>query len=183
MKISHFDDLAGPLLIDHPSFPDHRGRFDIPWNSQAYAESGFADPFIQDNFVRSGRGVLRGLHYQYPTMQGKLLSVLNGAILDVAVDLRRNSPTLGKWVAVELTAERPQCFWVPRGFAHGYQALSDDTIVFYKVDGAYTPQEEICIRWDDPEIGIDWPVSNPVVSDKDQRGVSFADAPRCDIDQ
>lgn len=181
MKVMRFDDLDGPFLIEHPSFDDHRGRFDIPWNADRYHAIGFRHPFIQDNLVRSSRGVLRGIHYQTPTHQGKLVSVLNGAILDVAVDLREGSPTLGKWVAVELTADTPQCFWVPRGFAHGYQVLSDDTLVFYKIDGIYTPEEEVSIRWDDAEIGIDWPLPNPVVSDKDLQGVSFADAPRCRV--
>ncbi|WP_421880208.1 dTDP-4-dehydrorhamnose 3,5-epimerase [Pacificispira sp.] len=179
MKVTRFSSLDGPLVIDHPSFGDHRGRFDIPWNADAFAEIGFQDPFLQDNIVRSSRRVLRGLHYQNPEMQGKLLCVLNGAILDVAVDLRADSPTLGRWVSVELSAQTPQCFWVPRGFAHGYQALSDDTIVFYKVDGAYAPQQEVCIRWDDSDIGIDWPLADPIISDKDLNGVSFAAAPRC----
>ena len=155
------------ILIEPVRFPDRRGFF-----MELYKQSDFQaygiPPFVQDNLSRSVRGVLRGLHYQKPPRaQGKLVTVMQGHIFDVAVDLRRGSPTFGRWVAVELFTEEPRMLWIPEGFAHGFQVLSEEALLFYKVTAEYAPNLDAGIRWDDPELAIPWPIKRPILSEKD----------------
>lgn len=154
--------IVEPLLLG-----DQRGFFIESFQAQRYAEAGIAGPFVQDNMSRSGYGVVRGLHLQNPTAQGKLVSVMRGRVLDVAVDVRVGSPTFGRHVAVELSEENRRQLWVPRGFAHGFAVLSDTADFFYKCDNPYSAEDELSVRWDDPAIGIDWRVSRPSLSAKD----------------
>lgn len=165
-------------LIEPKVFGDDRGFFMETWNAAAFAEAGLDFAFVQDNHSRSGRGVLRGLHYQLQQTQGKLVRVTAGAVFDVAVDLRRASPTFGAWVGFELSARNKRMLWVPEGFAHGFLTLEDGTDFLYKCTRLYAPAHERAIRWDDPAIGIDWPLGNiaPQLSAKDQAAVRLADA-------
>ncbi|WP_411289116.1 dTDP-4-dehydrorhamnose 3,5-epimerase [Phenylobacterium sp.] len=163
--------LPEVLLITPRRHGDARGWFSETWSRKAMLEAGVDADFVQDNQAFSARrGTLRGLHFQMaPHAQAKLVRVLRGAIYDVAVDIRQGSPTFGRWVGAELTAERGEQIWVPRGFAHGYCTLSDDTELVYKVDALYAPQAEGGLIWNDPDLGIDWPVAGDVVtSDKDK---------------
>jgi dTDP-4-dehydrorhamnose 3,5-epimerase len=166
------------LLLEPKIYGDERGFFLESYNKRAFREATGLDPeFVQDNHSRSRRGVLRGLHYQLPRPQGKLVRALSGRVFDVAVDLRRSSPTFGKWAGVELDAESMRMAWVPAGFAHGFVVLSDAADVSYKVTDYYAPQHERTLRWDDPRVGIAWPLAGePLVSEKDRRGASLADA-------
>jgi dTDP-4-dehydrorhamnose 3,5-epimerase len=133
--------------------------------------------FVQDNHSRSGQGVLRGLHYQLQQPQGKLVRVTRGAVFDVAVDIRRSSPTFGRWVGIELSEENQRQFWVPPGFAHGFVVLSESADFLYKTTDYYAPAHERCIAWNDPAIGIEWPAAvSPKLSDKDSRGLALRDA-------
>jgi dTDP-4-dehydrorhamnose 3,5-epimerase len=159
--------LEGVLVLEPRVFADERGRFVETWNAERYAEAGILGPFVQDNVSVSKRGVLRGLHFQNPNAQGKLVSVLHRTVYDVAVDLRQGSPTFGEWVGVELSAENGRQMWIPEGFAHGFQALCDGTVFSYKCTAPYSPTDEHSLRWDDPALGIDWPLAEPVVSVKD----------------
>ena len=170
--------IPGVLIIEPRVFGDARGFFMETWNAAAFADAGLDLAFVQDNHSRSQKGVLRGLHFQNPGPQGKLVRVVKGAVFDVAVDLRAASPTFGKWVGVELSAENKRMFWVPEGFAHGFLTLEDDTDFLYKCTAPYAPQSEFTLAWDDPAVGIDWPLDglNPIISDKDARGVALADA-------
>jgi len=171
--------VPGPLLITPRRHEDARGFFSETFNARAFAQHEIAGPFVQDNHVLSReRGVIRGLHFQVePSPQGKLIRVLKGAILDVAVDIRTGSPTFGQHVAVELSAENWQQLWVPIGFAHGYCTLTSDTEVAYKVTGYYDPSADRGLAFDDPEIGIDWPVrgEDAILSDKDRRQPALRD--------
>jgi dTDP-4-dehydrorhamnose 3,5-epimerase len=171
--------LPGVLIIEPRVFGDARGFFMETWNAKAFAEAGIDLAFVQDNHSRSQKGVLRGLHFQNPGPQGKLVRVTNGAVFDVAVDLRAASPTFGQWVGVELSAENKRMFWVPEGFAHGFLTLADDTDFLYKCTAPYAPQSEFTLAWDDPAVGIEWPVSglDPIISEKDARGLALADVP------
>ena len=171
--------LPGVLIIEPRVFGDARGFFMETWNQAAFAEAGLDLAFVQDNHSRSQKGVLRGLHFQNPAPQGKLVRVTKGAVFDVAVDLRRQSPTFGQWVGVELSAENRRMLWVPEGFAHGFLTLADDTDFLYKCTAPYAPQSEHTLAWDDPTVGIDWPVTgrDPIISDKDARGLALADVP------
>ncbi|BDI59508.1 dTDP-4-dehydrorhamnose 3,5-epimerase [Qipengyuania nanhaisediminis] len=171
--------IAGPLIIEPRVFGDDRGFFMETWNQAAFAEAGLDMGFVQDNHSHSQRGVLRGLHFQNPGAQGKLVRVARGAVYDVAVDLRRSSATFGQWVGVELTAENKRMFWVPEGFAHGFLTLSDDTDFLYKCTAPYAPQDEHTLAWDDPTVGITWPDTgcDPIVSEKDAVGLALADVP------
>jgi dTDP-4-dehydrorhamnose 3,5-epimerase len=166
------------LLLEPRVFGDDRGFFFESYNQRALAEkAGIAAPFVQDNHSRSACGVLRGLHYQIQQPQGKLVRVIAGAIFDVAVDIRRSSSTFGKWVSVELTAANKQMAWIPVGFAHGFLTLSDHAEVLYKTTDFWAPEHERTIAWDDPDLGIVWPLSNPpTLSDKDRRGARLGDA-------
>lgn len=151
--------LPGVLLVRPRRFADERGFFSEVWNKRAWAEAGVAGEFVQDNHSRSARGVLRGLHYQLaPFAQAKLVRVSRGAVFDVAVDIRRSSPTFGKWVGMRLSAESGHQLFVPAGFAHGFLALEEGSEVQYKVSEVYSPEHDRSIRADDPAIGIDWPL-------------------------
>lgn len=162
-------DLPGVLLIEPRIFADARGYFVETWQSCRYAEAGMPIEMVQDNLSSSVQGVIRGLHYQWPQPQAKLVHVLDGEILDVAVDVRAGSPTFGRSVAVTLnSADRRQIF-IPVGFAHGFAALSSTAVVSYKCSTPYAPQFDRGIRWNDPELGIAWPVAAPILSDKDAR--------------
>ncbi len=159
--------LADVLIVEPQSFEDDRGFFFESWNRQRYAAAGIDVDFVQDNHARSVKGVLRGLHAQHPHDQGKLVRALNGEIFDVAVDIRKGSPAFGKWVGIELSATNRRQFFVPPGFAHGYCVLSTEADVEYKCTDYYSPDDEITIAWNDPDIGIEWPLTNPIVSSKD----------------
>lgn len=176
MKVRRFD-IDGPLEIEPRVFGDARGFFMESWSRRAFAEIGIDVDFVQDNHSRSARGVLRGLHFQDPTQQGKLVRVASGRAWDVAVDVRRTSPTYGQWAAVELSAEKNNLFWVPPGFAHGFLSLEDGTDFLYKCTDYYAPEHEHAIRWDDPDLAIAWPLAGmePQISAKDQAAKSFRD--------
>lgn len=169
--------IPGPLIIEPRVFGDERGFFFESWNGGAFAEAGLDLAFVQDNHSRSQKGVLRGLHFQNPGAQGKLVRVTRGAVFDVAVDLRQSSPHFGQWVGVELSADNKRMFWVPEGFAHGFLTLKDNTDFLYKCTAPYAPQHEHTLMWDDPSIGIEWPLEGlaPKLSDKDARGLALAD--------
>jgi dTDP-4-dehydrorhamnose 3,5-epimerase len=166
------------LMIEPKVFGDARGFFFESYNEKVFREAtGVTAAFVQDNHSRSGRGVLRGLHYQVKQPQGKLVRVVRGAVFDVVVDLRRSSPTFGKWVGAELSEENHREFWVPAGFAHGFLVLSESADFLYKTTDYYAPEHERCIAWNDPAIGIEWPLSGePKLSAKDAQGRSLQDA-------
>lgn len=166
--------LEGVLLIDTDFFRDERGFFIEVWHQQTYREHGLDLTFVQDNHSRSKHKVLRGLHYQDMTApMGKLVRCTSGAILDVAVDLRARSRTFGQWVSAELTADNMRQIYVPEGFGHGFVTLSDFAEVQYKCTGLYTPVSEGTVAWNDPDVGIDWPFDDPVLSARDQQGMSL----------
>ena len=168
-------ELAGLLLIAPAVFGDDRGFFLELWNEQSYRTSGLEAAFVQDNFSCSRRGSLRGLHFQNPSPQGKLVSVLQGEVYDVAVDLRRRSPTFGRWAATILSAASKQQLYVPAGFAHGFQALSDGALFHYKCTAPYSRRDERTVRWDDPQLGIAWPIRDGLVSAKDAQAPLLRD--------
>lgn len=171
--------LPEVLIIEPQVFGDERGFFYESFNAKRFAElTGVQRDFVQDNHSRSARGVLRGLHYQLQQAQGKLVRVTAGEVYDVAVDVRRSSPTFGKWVGVHLSAQNKRQLWVPEGFAHGFLVLSDYAEFLYKTTDYYAPAHERSIRWDDAQLAIDWPLDGltPVLSAKDQQGSTFADA-------
>jgi dTDP-4-dehydrorhamnose 3,5-epimerase len=170
--------LPEVLLVEPKVVGDGRGYFFESWHAERYAAHGIRDAFVQDNVSYSTRGVLRGLHLQHPHDQAKLIQVLRGAVLDVAVDVRRGSPRFGRWVGAELTAANRHQLYVPQGFAHGFVVLSDEALVSYKVSAAYRPDAELAIRWDDPEIGIAWPAElAPTLSARDAAAPRLADLP------
>jgi dTDP-4-dehydrorhamnose 3,5-epimerase len=158
-------------------FADDRGWFCETWNERRYHEAGIQERFVQDNLSFSRRGTLRGLHLQNPNAQGKLVMVLQGEVWDVAVDLRRTSPTFRRWQAVRLTGDGRQQFYVPPGFAHGFVVLSDTALFHYKCTAPYSPADEVSIRWNDPDLAIDWPVSAPMLSPKDAAAPWLRDIP------
>jgi dTDP-4-dehydrorhamnose 3,5-epimerase len=166
------------LIIEPQVFGDERGFFFESFNQQKFESlTGVKANFVQDNHSKSALNVLRGLHYQIQQPQGKLVRVVAGEVFDVAVDLRRQSKTFGKWVGVILSGENKRQLWVPPGFAHGFVVLKDGTEFLYKTTDYYAPQHERCIRWDDPEIGIEWPLAGePVLSGKDQLGLDLSQA-------
>jgi dTDP-4-dehydrorhamnose 3,5-epimerase len=168
-------DLPEVLVVEPKLFGDQRGFFLEAYQLGRYAEHGIPGPFVQDNLSRSARGVLRGLHLQNPSTQGKLISVMRGRVLDVAVDVRVGSPSFARHVAVELSEDNRRQIWVPRGFAHGFLVLSETADVFYKSDNVYRPQDEIVVRWDDPAIGIKWSVESPSLSPRDAAAPLLAD--------
>ncbi len=169
-------DIDGPLILEPKVFGDARGFFLESWNATSFAEIGLDVTFVQDNHSRSQKGVLRGMHFQNPAPQGKLVRVVNGAVFDAIVDLRQSSPTFGQWTGVTLSAENKRMFWVPEGFAHGFLTLEDDTDFLYKCTSAYLPQNEHSLAWDDPEVGIEWPLEGIELklSAKDAAGVPIA---------
>lgn len=169
-------DIKGPLILEPKVFGDARGFFLESWNAASFAEIGLDVTFVQDNHSRSQTGVLRGMHFQNPAPQGKLVRVVRGAVFDAIVDLRRSSPTFGQWTGVVLSAENKRMFWVPEGFAHGFLTLEDDTDFLYKCTSAYLPQNEHSLAWDDPEVGIEWPLEGVELklSAKDAAGVPLS---------
>lgn len=171
--------IEGVYIIEPKVFEDKRGYFFEAWKKYEFEENVGKVDFLQDNESRSSYGVLRGLDYQNGEWsQAKLVRVIKGKVLDVAVDLRKSSPTFGKYVSVELSEENKRQLFIPRGFAHGFVVLSDDAIFTYKVDNVYAPQAEASIRWNDETIGIDWPIDikDVLISEKDLKGLSFAEA-------
>ncbi|NVD98933.1 dTDP-4-dehydrorhamnose 3,5-epimerase [Massilia sp. BJB1822] len=170
--------IDGVLLIEPAVFGDERGFFYESFNARRFAEmTGVQADFVQDNHSRSAKGVLRGLHYQIQQAQGKLVRVTAGAVFDVAVDLRKSSPTFGRWVGVELSAENKRQLWVPPGFGHGFVVTSDYAEFLYKTTDYYAPEHERTVIWNDPAIGIEWPLDGaPQLSGKDQQGLLLADA-------
>ena len=170
--------IADVLIIEPRVFGDERGFFYESYNQRAFDNAtGLALNFVQDNHSRSAKGVLRGLHYQIQQPQGKLVRVARGAVFDVAVDIRKSSPYFGKWVGVELSEDNHRQLWVPPGLAHGFLVLSETADFLYKTTDYYSPEYERCIAWNDPAIGIEWPIdTSPSLSAKDQRGVTLAQA-------
>ena len=171
MKILQTE-IPGVVVFEPKVFGDERGFFVETFQVPRYAAHGLDRPFLQDNLSRSRRGILRGLHLQNPRSQGKLVSVLRGRVLDVAVDVRVGSPTFGRHVAVELGDDTFRQLWVPRGFAHGFVVLSEAADFYYRCDELYSPADELVIRWNDPALKIDWPIQAPTLSERD------ANAPR-----
>ncbi|EIL93299.1 MULTISPECIES: dTDP-4-dehydrorhamnose 3,5-epimerase [Rhodanobacter] len=169
--------LPGALILEPQVFGDARGFFYESYNEAKYQEAGVDHRFVQSNVSRSARGVLRGLHYQWPNPQGKLVSVLEGEVYDVAVDIRRGSPTFGQSIGVMLTADNHRHFWVPEGFAHGFCVLSEFATFSYQCTALYDPRADAGIRWNDAALGIDWPISSPLLSDKDGKTPLLADVP------
>jgi dTDP-4-dehydrorhamnose 3,5-epimerase len=160
--------IEGVLIIEPKVFGDSRGFFLESWNQARYAQAGIPGPFVQDNHSHSTKGVLRGLHFQKQYPQGKLVSVSSGSVFDVAVDIRKDSPTFGQWVGITLTVEAHQQFYIPPGLAHGFCVLSERADFHYKCTEYYHPEDEGCIRWDDPDIAIEWPIAEtPSLSPKD----------------
>jgi dTDP-4-dehydrorhamnose 3,5-epimerase len=169
--------LPEVLLIEPKVFGDARGFFFESWNERAFERAGIHTHFVQDNHSRSGRGVLRGLHYQIRQPQGKLVRVISGEVFDVAVDIRRSSPNFGRWVGERLSAENKAMVWIPPGFAHGFAVLSEHAEFLYKTSDYYAPEHERCILWNDPAIGIDWPLAGaPILSPKDAAGTPLRSA-------
>ncbi len=167
--------LPGCVVIEPQVFGDARGQFFESFNRDKLAAHGLEPNFVQGNVSTSVRGVLRGLHYQWPRPQGKYVSVLDGEVWDVAVDIRRGSPTFGKWEAVLLTGENKRHFWIPEGFAHGFAVLSERATFTYLCTETYDRDADAGIRWNDPALAIDWPVAEPILSDKDTRAPLLAD--------
>lgn len=167
--------IPGPLIIEPKVFGDDRGFFLESWNASLFQHAGLDCNFVQDNHSRSNRGVLRGLHFQNPGAQGKLVRVCSGSVWDVAVDVRRSSAHFGKWFGIELSARNKKMLWVPPGFAHGFLTLEDGTDFLYKCTGYYAPENEQSLAWDDPEVGIKWPLKDmtPQLSPKDAAGLAL----------
>lgn len=170
--------LPGCVVIEPDVFGDARGFFYESYNAEKYKSAGFDLNFVQSNVSRSAHGVLRGLHYQFPNPQGKLVSVVEGEVYDVAVDIRTGSPTFGRWTAAVLSAQNKRHFWIPEGFAHGFAVLSDFATFSYQCTALYDRAADAGIRWNDGDIGIDWPIGAPQLSDKDQKAPFLRDVPR-----
>ena len=169
--------LAGAMIVEPQVFGDDRGFFMETWQRETFATAGVDVTFDQDNHSRSAKGVLRGLHYQLPHPQGKLARVAMGAVFDVIVDLRRGSPSFARWFGIELSAENKRMLWAPPGFAHGFLVLSESADFLYKCRGLYSPADERAVRWDDPTLAIDWPLTGvPTLSAKDSAAPLLADA-------
>jgi dTDP-4-dehydrorhamnose 3,5-epimerase len=170
--------LPGVLIIEPKVFGDARGYFFETWQLTRYAAIGIRESFVQDNVSYSACGVLRGLHYQNPNPQGKLVSVLQGEVFDVAVDIRVSSPTFGQWVGVNLSGDNHRQLWVPPGFAHGFCVTSETAYFSYKCTDLYTPQAEGGVMWNDPDLGIQWPLADIILSDKDRLYARLKDIPK-----
>jgi len=173
--------LEGVLLVTPTVFGDDRGFFMETYNQEIASEVGLPTHYVQDNHSKSSKGVLRGLHYQCPGWQGKLVRVVQGEIFDVAVDIRHNSPTFGEWVGCFLNDENKQQLLVPEGFAHGFAVTSDTAEVVYKCTTTYKPENEGSVLWNDPDIGINWPIELPQLSDKDKAGQRLKDLPKLSV--
>jgi dTDP-4-dehydrorhamnose 3,5-epimerase len=169
--------LPGVVILEPRVFGDERGFFLESYNQKVFAELGIEEQFVQDNHSSSQRNVLRGLHYQIKQTQGKLVRAVEGEILDVAVDVRRSSPTFGGWEAVRLSGENKRMLWIPPGFAHGFCVISEKAQVLYKATDYYAPEYERTLAWNDPDLKIEWELAGePIVSAKDQRGLALRDA-------
>ena len=167
--------LPGCVVIEPAVFGDARGVFFETWNAERFGEHGLPTRFVQSNVSTSVKGVLRGLHYQWPRPQGKLVSVLEGEVYDVAVDIRRGSPTFGRWEAVVLSAENKRQFWIPEGFAHGFAVLSEHAVFNYLCTDVYVKEVDASVRWNDADIAVDWPISAPTLSAKDENAPFLRD--------
>lgn len=176
MKYQHTS-LPGVLLIERKYVEDERGFFTESWREDFYASAGIGPKFFQDNFALSKYGVLRGMHAQYPYTQGKLVSVMVGAVWDVVVDIRKTSPTFGKWFGITLSAGDSGQLWIPPGCAHGFVSLTENSLFHYKSTEPYSKASQVGFRWDDPEVGIDWPVNKPLLSDRDANAPEFSSLP------
>lgn len=175
MKVTTTE-IEGLLIIDPKVFADDRGYFFESYNKQIFEESGIYEDFVQDNQSLSQQGVLRGLHFQKPPhAQAKLVSVIQGSVLDVAVDIRKGSPTYGQYYALILSSENKKMFFIPSGFAHGFLTLEDDTIFSYKCSSQYAKESEGSLKWDDPDLAIEWGIKNPILSEKDKFAPNFSD--------
>ena len=174
--------LNDAVILEPKVFGDERGFFLETWNQQTFSDLGLTMDFVQDNHSKSSKGILRGLHYQLAKTQGKLVRVTSGEVFDVAVDMRQGSSSFGQWYGVLLSEQNKKMFWVPPGFAHGFYVTSESAEFLYKCTDYYDPASEVCLRWDDPELGIDWHLDggDPQLSAKDLEGVSFLDAPKFD---
>jgi len=169
--------LPGILLLEPKVFGDARGFFMESYNRRTMAEAGITEDFVQDNYSRSAKGVLRGLHYQIKQAQGKLVRVLAGEVYDVAVDMRRSSPHFGRWTGMRLSAENKLMAWIPPGFAHGFYVMSEYAEFLYKTTEYFAPEHDRCLLWSDPTLAIDWPLDGePILSDKDKNGRLFGEA-------
>ncbi|HET9112616.1 MAG TPA: dTDP-4-dehydrorhamnose 3,5-epimerase [Burkholderiales bacterium] len=178
MNIIHTD-IPDVLILEPKVYGDDRGFFYESYNRRIMTEAGIPDDFVQDNHSRSARGVLRGLHYQIRQTQGKLVRVIAGSVYDVAVDLRKSSPYFGKWVGMELTADNKRMAWIPPGFAHGFVVTSDTAEFLYKTTDYWAPPFERSLLWNDPDLGIDWPISGePVIAAKDAAGLPLS---KCEV--
>jgi dTDP-4-dehydrorhamnose 3,5-epimerase len=168
-------EIPGLKIVEPKVFGDARGYFLETYSARRYADAGISQNFVQDNMSFSGRGILRGLHFQNPGTQGKLVTVLQGEVFDVAVDIRHGSPTFGKWFGLFLNGENKRQFWVPAGFAHGFVVTSEVALFSYKCDDYYNPQSEYSLLWNDPDIGISWPIELPKLSHKDEKARRLRD--------
>jgi len=167
-KYEKIEAVPGLIVLEPEAFKDGRGLFMETYNYAEVSKAGISDNFLQDNYSRSSRGVLRGLHWQAePMAQSKLISCIRGEIFDVAVDIRKGSPSFGRHVQIILSEDNRKCFYIPKGFAHGFAVLSDEAEVIYKVDNYYSPEDERGCMWNDPKLRIDWPLGDPLLSDKD----------------
>ncbi|MDZ3823537.1 MAG: dTDP-4-dehydrorhamnose 3,5-epimerase [Pseudoxanthomonas sp.] len=171
-------ELPGVVIVEPKVFGDERGYFFESFHKARFAEHGLAIDIVQSNVSRSARGVLRGLHYQWPNPQGKLVQVLEGEVFDVAVDIRRGSPTFGRWTACVLSAENKRLFWIPEGFAHGFAVTSEHALFCYHCTAAYDPAADANLAWNDAALAIDWPVAQPQLSAKDAAAPRLADIPQ-----
>jgi dTDP-4-dehydrorhamnose 3,5-epimerase len=172
-------EIPDVFLLEPQVFSDSRGFFLETYNERNFADVGIDSHFVQDNLSHSRKGVLRGLHYQVQQAQGKLVQVLQGEIYDVAVDLRPESPSFGKWIGIRLSSSTHRVIWIPKGFAHGFYTCSEAADVLYKVTEFYAPEHERTLIWNDPDVGIEWPLANdPILSEKDQAGHGLRDLPR-----
>jgi len=171
-------DIPDIKIIEPKVFGDHRGFFMETWNERVFQEAGIDVRFVQDNHSKSAQGILRGLHYQIQQPQGKLVRVVSGEVFDVVVDIRRSSPTFGKWVGVALSAENKRMLWVPPGFAHGFYTVSESAEFLYKCTDFWAPAFERSLLWNDPELNISWPLSQPepILSEKDKNGLRLCEA-------
>lgn len=174
MKVTELE-LPGVLLLQFDVYRDERGYFQEVWNPARLNRPDLNVDFVQDNIAFSHHRVLRGLHFQQPHAQAKLVTSLSGTIFDVAVDVRRASPTFGRWLGTELAAGTGHALYIPEGFAHGYQVLSESAHVVYKCTDVYHPEAEHALAWNDPDVAIRWPLANPILSDKDRRAPALAD--------
>jgi dTDP-4-dehydrorhamnose 3,5-epimerase len=169
-------ELEGLLIIKPDVFEDERGYFFESYNREKFKNAGIDLNFVQDNESKSKKGVVRGLHLQAPPFeQGKLVRVMRGSVLDVAVDIRKNSPTFGKWASIRLSGNNKWMYWIPPGFAHGFATLEDETIFFYKCTNVYNKESESYFLWNDPDVNIDWGINDPVVSERDRMAPRFSD--------